>query len=127
LTALGYLKKGYCKQTGQTQDQAIFRSSGSNMSDEGILCIVDYPDEPVSKGCFCLRIANWSSDDVNTTARRRFSMGRASYLILEKVDSDIHPPGGARSTLRRIGMGLDSVPKVDKLFNNAERRKIRLI
>lgn len=128
LNVCGVLKRGACKQSGATQDQAIFRSSGSTLSDEGISCVVDYPDEPVSRGCYCLRIATWSPADTKSGKRQRAAMEKASYLMLEKVGGGERPSSSdGHAKFRRIGMGYDSVAKVDRLFLNADRRDLVII
>ncbi|KAK3057099.1 hypothetical protein LTR09_002138 [Extremus antarcticus] len=127
----GLVKRGSCKpvasKLSQT-DQAIFRPSSSQLVDEGLVCFLDFVDEPVSRGCYCLRIADWSQSSTSGSKKKRQDTERACYLILEKSSdgasgSNTEEP----STFKRVGMGFDVVAKVDKIFANADRRELRLV
>lgn len=128
LKVYGVLKRGSCKQSSAKGDQATFRSSGSTISNEGVACVVDYPNEPVSRGCYSLRIATWAPDDAKGSNKQRATAEKASYLILERMGHGerTHSSEGP-ATFTRIGMGFDSVAKVDKIFINADRRHLVLV
>jgi hypothetical protein len=130
----GLMKRGSCKAAASAANepyQATFRPSGSLLVDDGLVCSLDYIDEPVSRGCYCLRIANWSEVFPPKFGKKknRGETERASYLILEKleVESAENSDTNSIAAFRRIGMGFDIVAKVDKLLANTERWQLRLV
>lgn len=151
LRVSGLLKRGSCKlptrnpvafqpTSSQLADgrltyppsRAVF--TGSQSAESGIICFLDYPEEPLSKTCYCLQITNWYTRDPDCdepdsnqrpdTARSPRIIEVGSYLILERADtvtSTDYP------VFKRIGMGYDDVDKVDKVLANAARQKLELV
>ena len=73
------VKRGTCRfssQASRNPDEASFKPSGSLLIDDGLKCFLDYVDEPVSKTCYGIRIANWKQ--AGSKSRKNVSklMGR---------------------------------------------------
>jgi hypothetical protein len=127
----GLLIRGSCKPSAPSSDEpdeANFKPSGSTFRDDGLSCSLDYIEDPVSKGCYCLRVANCDVARSSSSKKRRGDNGRMVYLILERVT---YEGDGASSNdvsiFQRIGMGFDDSAKVDKVFSNADQRTLLLV
>ena len=129
----GLVKRGSCKPSSNSlagPDAGTFRPSGSLLIDDGLICFFDYVDDPVSKSCYCLRIADWSQ--TLPAMKKRGTRGheeRVFCLIVERVVHDWpneSSDGDTFGSFKRIGMVFDLSDKVDKIFANAERRHLRL-
>lgn len=127
------IKTGTCRfspQASRSPDEASFKPSGSLLVDDGLKCFLDYTDDPISKNCYGVRIANWKRAGPGLKKKGDEDSERAFYLLLERVQhgkADETYEADSFGTFRRIGMGYDIVRKVDKIFANAERRVLRLV
>lgn len=130
LSILGMIKRGSCKVTTKSPalGEAVFKASGSLLSDGGLACFLDAGEEPVPKGCYCLLIGVF--EQVSKPKQPSKGAQRSCYLILERAQDDDSPKTMLADTFgifRRIGMGFDSPSKVDSVFANAERRSVELV
>ena len=129
----GLVKRGSCKRShnsSEDPEQASFRLSGSLLLDEGMTCYLDYVDDPISKGCYVLRIANWTSVPSKRNKEEKTPrLESVAYLILERIQDDSATSNTSTNhfgIFKRIGVGYDDPVKVDKIFSNAERRQLHL-
>ena len=126
-----HIRRGSCKVVARPSipNEAAFRPSGSLLEDHGLPCFLDAVDEPVSKGCYCVLVGTFDKQPQHPQ-RRQDHLSVSFYLILERTQdhrSSLSSDSGSFGRFRRIGMGFDSVQKVERLFNNAERRLLELI
>lgn len=127
LSVIGRIKRGSCKMpaTSPKPNEAVFRSSGSLLADEGLTCTLDDGDDPLSRGCYCLFIAMFGKPSRSTANNKEDQ--RSCYLVLERMQGSGPPQSDTFGSFRRIGMGFDSPRKVDKVFANAERQRLDLV
>ena len=127
----GLVKRGSCKpstNTSRDPDEATFRPSGSVLAVEGLVCYLDYANDPVSKSCYCLRIASWKQPSIKGKKKASKDQERVFYLVLERTGHNVTSgEGEIFGAFKRIGMGYDVRDKVDKIFANAERRRLQLV
>lgn len=130
LSIIGRMKRGYCKIAARpaTPYETVFKASGSLLVDEGLSCFMDEADEPTSKACYCLLVAMFEQKPPNR--QKAIEQQRLGYLVLERAQN--HTSAQNRSdedfgTFRRIGTGFEVPKKVEKVFGNAERRRLDLI
>jgi hypothetical protein len=127
------VKRGVCRfpsQPSTNSDEASFKPSGSLLVDDGLTCFLDYVDDPTSKTCYCVRIANWKQPSVKPKKKRDTDSEQAFYLLAERVQQKLVDKAASEESFgsfRRIGVGYDITRKVDKIFANAERRVLRLV
>lgn len=129
LSIIGLIKRGSCKERAAPSkpNEAVFRASGSLLVDEGVPCTLDEVDEPLSRGCYCLFIGIF--EKATKSSRKESREQRSCYLILERIQTGDAPQQLSNDLFgrfRRIGMGFDPSQKVDKIFANAERRRLEL-
>ncbi|KAK3681908.1 hypothetical protein LTR37_020777 [Vermiconidia calcicola] len=133
LALKGFLKRGSCKPLAghsREPDAAMFRSSGSSLDDNGLICYLDYVDDPISRSCYCFQVAAWHRPIATKASKRTIEeLTRVFYLVLERIPdaaSDIGLSRNSFGSFKRIGMGYDHSSKVDQLFLNAERQQLLL-
>lgn len=127
------VKRGICRmkyQSSSKPDETSFKPSGSLLADDGLRCYLDYVDDPVSKTCYCIRVANWKQPSNLPKKKEYDDFEQAFYLLFERVQHkllDSTSETDCFGAFRRIGMGFDIPRKADKIFANAERRFLQLV
>lgn len=133
LSFAALVKRGACRFSSQPSskpDEASFKPSGSLLVDDGLKCFLDYTDDPVSKNCYGVRIANWKRHGSKPKKSANDDSEQAFFLLLERVQqnqANQEHEDDSFGTFRRIGVGFDIARKVDKIFANADRRLLKLI
>ncbi|KAK3714348.1 hypothetical protein LTR37_007934 [Vermiconidia calcicola] len=133
LALKGFLKRGSCRPLAGAPyepEAAMFRSSGSLLSDDGLICYLDYVSDPFSRGCYCFQVAEWNRPIATEASKRTIEEStRGFYLVLERIQdasSDIGFRWNSSGSFKRTGMGYDLPSKVHQLFLNAERQQLLL-